>query len=40
MINTIIERSKHASYTENEIWKDAREQPEDPSLTLNAAVSE
>ena len=39
MINTIIERSKQASESEDEIWEDAREQPEDPSLALNATIS-
>ena len=39
MINTIIARSKQASDLENEIWEDAREQPEDQSLALNATVS-
>ncbi|KAK0514990.1 hypothetical protein JMJ35_002369 [Cladonia borealis] len=39
MINTIIERSRQASDSEDEIWKDAREQPEDPSLAPNATIS-
>ena len=39
MINTIIERSKQASDLGDEIWEDAREQSEDPSLALNATVS-
>ena len=39
MLNAIIERSKQASNPEDEIWEDAREQPEDPSLALNATVS-
>ena len=39
MINAIIARSKQASPPEDEIWEDAREQPEDPSLALSAIVS-
>lgn len=39
MIDTIIGRSKQASNLEDEIWEDAREQPEDPSLELNTTVS-
>ena len=39
MISTIIERSKQASDLEDEIWEDAREQPEDLSLALNATIS-
>ena len=39
MINTIIERSRQASHSEDEIWEDAREQPGDPSLALNAIIS-
>ncbi len=39
MINKIIERSKQASHSEDEIWEDAREQPEDLSLALNATIS-
>ena len=38
MIDTIIARPKQASGLEDEIWEDAREQPEDPSLALNATV--
>ena len=38
MINTIIERSRQASHSEDEIWEDAREQPGDPSLALNAII--
>ena len=39
MINRLIERSKQASDSGDEIWEDAREQPEDPSLALNATIS-
>ena len=39
MINKLIERSKQASESEDEIWEDAREQPEAPSLALNATIS-
>ena len=39
MINTIIERSKQAPELEDEIWEDAREQPEDQFLALNTTVS-
>ena len=39
MIITFIERSRQASHSEDEIWEDAREQPEDPSLALNATNS-
>ena len=39
MINEIIERSKQASYLEDEIWEDAREQPEDLSLALHSTSS-
>ena len=39
MINEIIERSKQASYLEDEICEDAREQPEDLSLALHATSS-
>ena len=38
MINTISERSKQAAHSEAELWEDAREQPEDPSLALNATI--
>lgn len=39
MINKLIERSKQASESEDEVWEDAREKPEDPSLALNATIS-
>ena len=39
MINKISQRSKQASDSEDEIWEDAREKPEDPSLALNATIS-
>ena len=39
MINTIIERSRQASHSEDEIWEDAREHREDPSLALDATIS-
>ena len=39
MINTLMERSKQASDSEDEIWEDAKEQPEDPSLALDATIS-
>ena len=39
MINKIIERSKQASDLEDEIWEDAREQPEDLSLAPDATIS-
>ena len=38
MIKTISERSKQASHSEDEIWKDAREQPERPPRTPNTTV--
>ena len=39
MMDTIIERSKQASDLEDETWEDAREEPEDLSLALNATIS-
>ena len=39
MIDTIIEGSRQVSHSEDEIWEDAREQPEDPSLALNGIIS-
>ena len=39
MINTISERSKQASHSEDEIWEDAREELEDPSPAPNATIS-
>ena len=38
MINTLVERSEQASDSEDEIWEDARVQPEDPSLALDATI--
>ena len=39
MINTLIERSKQASDSEDEIWEYAREQPDDPSFASDATIS-
>ena len=39
MIDTLIERSKQASHSEDEIWEDATEQPEDPSLASDATIA-
>ena len=39
MIDAIVERSQQASYSEDEVWEDAREEPEDLSLALNATSS-
>ena len=38
MITTLNERSKQASDSDDEIWEDAREQSEDPSLALDATI--
>ena len=39
MIDKIVERSQQASHPEDEAWEDAREQPEDLSLALDATSS-
>ena len=39
MIDKIVERSRQASNSDEEIWEDARGQPEDPSLALEATIS-